>query len=240
MRLASSNIPALGIRRLRPAFRRIGGARSPRTRIAPGGSNATIEIYKHRFTRAWRRVYPNVSTAFSTATTGEEAYHLAETLAAKLKLTTPLSASSSAALELMLGKILPAVDTDSLKLKSNSERLAALSEFDSDTANSRSAGGGAGPNGGGGDNAHRMFTDPNYMRLQSAVEALASPGYDIISAFKTVSMNIHPFGLLFLNGKKMPHHPVLCFFSGLQNDTVARETLLSMLRVDKLGVEHTT
>ena len=206
--------------------------------LAPGGNNAAIDIYKHRFIRAWRRVYPNVSTAFSTAISGEEAYHLSETLAAKFKLSTPLSAASSAALELMLGKILPAVDTDALKLKSNSERLAALSEGDLDGATARSAGGGSGPNSAGGDNVHRMFTDPKYMKLQSAIESLALPGYDVISAFKTISMDIHPFGIIFVNGKKMPNHPVWCFFSGLQSETVAREVLLSMLRVDKLGVEH--
>jgi hypothetical protein len=206
--------------------------------LSPNGNNATNEIFKHRFTRSWRKVYPNISQSFSTATSGEEAYHLAETLAARFKLSTPLSAATASALELLLAKVLPAIDTDGLKLKSNNERLAALSEGDIQASTGRAAGEGSGTNTAGGDNAHRMYTDPKYIKLQSAVEALALPGYDVITAFKTMTMHEHPFGLLYINGMRMSKHPVWCFFSGLQNYTVAREALLSMLRIDKLGVEH--
>ena len=112
--------------------------------LAPTGANINIDIFKHRFVRAWRRVYPNISLAFSTATSGEEAYHLAETLAAKFKLSTPLSSASAAALELMLAKILPAIDTDGQKLKSNKERLAAVSEGDTQGTMTRASGDGSG------------------------------------------------------------------------------------------------
>ena len=79
------------------------------------GSCTAVNIFKHRFVRAWRRVYPNISQSFSAATTGEEAYHMSETLAAKFSLSTPLSSATASALELLLIKILPAIDTDALK-----------------------------------------------------------------------------------------------------------------------------
>lgn len=70
------------------------------------------------------------------------------------------------------------------------------------------------------------------------MEAMAVPGYDISAAYKTMTMHEHGFGLLFANGKKLPSHPVWCFFSGLQVDSVPREVLLRMLQVDKAGVAH--
>lgn len=102
--------------------------------LSLGSATAQLDIFKHRYVRSWRTVYAHISKAFPSAVSGEEAYHLAETMAAKFKLSTPLSRASAAALELLLGRILPALDTDSLKLKSNSDRLAAFSQGDIATA----------------------------------------------------------------------------------------------------------
>jgi hypothetical protein len=206
--------------------------------LSPGGQNAQVEIFKHRYVRSWRQVFPNLGSAFPTAVSGEEAYDLAETLAAKFKLATPLSRSSAAALELSLGRILPALDTDALKLKSNSDRLAAFAEGDLDSASVRSGGGGTGQNANGGDSLHRMYMDADYMNLQSLMEVLAVPGYNVSAAFLTMTKHCHGFGIIFANGKKMLTHPVWGFFSGLQAESVAREVLLELLQVDKMNVEH--
>ena len=203
---------------------------------SPSGSNTESSIFGHRYMRNYKKVFPNICKVFPAACSGKKHLQLATALAEAYKITTPLTLAGATSLNFKLPKIIAAVDTVDLQTKSNDERLAAFSEADFDGSVTKASAITTGSATIGAENLHALHTDPNFVTLTKALEAMSAPGFDTHAAYKLCATSLSPIGLIFVGGGKIPGHPVWNKFTGIQTEACGREVLLITLSVDKQGL----